>query len=47
MLRVVPELKKTPTMKIPKKLIKGELFGSAHPDIQRWEKGKTDKESRL
>ncbi|KAH8701094.1 hypothetical protein BGW36DRAFT_425890 [Talaromyces proteolyticus] len=47
MLRVVPELKKTSTMKIPKKLIRGDLFGSAHPDIQRWEKGKTDKESRL
>ncbi|KAL5359669.1 hypothetical protein BJX96DRAFT_164609 [Aspergillus floccosus] len=47
MLRVVPELKKTSTMKIPKKLIRGELFGSAHPDIQRWEKGKTGKESRL
>ena len=35
-LRVVPELKKTQTMKIPKLLLKKELFETGHPDIQTW-----------
>ncbi len=35
-LRVVPNLPKTPTFKVPKALIKTELFGSRHPDVQMW-----------
>lgn len=36
-LRVVPEFKKTASLKIPKALIKKELFETGHPDVQRWE----------
>ncbi|KIW39196.1 uncharacterized protein PV06_08991 [Exophiala oligosperma] len=36
-LRVVPDLKKTASLKIPKALIKKELFETGHPDVQRWE----------
>ncbi|OAL24783.1 hypothetical protein AYO22_05572 [Fonsecaea multimorphosa] len=35
-LRVVPELRKTANMKIPKLLLKKELFETDHPDIQKW-----------
>ncbi|KAJ9615693.1 hypothetical protein H2200_001769 [Cladophialophora chaetospira] len=38
-LRVVPELRKTANMKIPKLLLKKELFESGHPDIQVWRSG--------
>ncbi|KAK5070695.1 hypothetical protein LTR24_010607 [Lithohypha guttulata] len=40
MLRVVPELPKTPTFKVPKALIKKELFESGHPDVQTWSRSK-------
>ena len=36
LLRVVPELKKTASMKIPKLLLRKELFETRHPDIQKW-----------
>ncbi|KAK5048671.1 hypothetical protein LTR84_005762 [Exophiala bonariae] len=36
-LRVVPELQKTANMKIPKQLLKKELFDSKHPDIETWQ----------
>lgn len=35
-LRVVPELRKTANMKIPKLLLKKELFEVDHPNIQKW-----------
>ena len=35
-LRVVSDLPKTANMKIPKKLLKKNLFETGHPDIQRW-----------
>ena len=38
-LRVVPELRKTANMKIPKLLLKKELFESGHPDVQVWRSG--------
>ncbi|PGH20090.1 hypothetical protein AJ80_03658 [Polytolypa hystricis UAMH7299] len=47
MLRVVPQLKKTSTLKIPKILIKEELFGAYHPDIEKWNMQKSKNESKL
>ena len=38
-MRVVPELQKTATLKIPKVLLKKELFETGHPDIQTWKSG--------
>jgi acyl-CoA synthetase (AMP-forming)/AMP-acid ligase II len=35
-LRVVKELKKTASLKVPKTLLKGELFEAGHADVQRW-----------
>ncbi|KAK5282440.1 hypothetical protein LTR40_003328 [Exophiala xenobiotica] len=35
-LRVVRELPKTTTLKVPKLLIKKDLFGTDHLDIQKW-----------
>ncbi|KAK5302838.1 hypothetical protein LTR99_005795 [Exophiala xenobiotica] len=35
-LRVVRELPKTTTLKVPKLLIKKDLFGTDHPDIRKW-----------
>ncbi|KAK5056232.1 hypothetical protein LTR84_012785 [Exophiala bonariae] len=46
MLRVVPELPKTPTFKVRKLLIKKDLFEIAHPDIQMWS-GSKRKAARL
>jgi acyl-coenzyme A synthetase/AMP-(fatty) acid ligase len=40
MLRVVPELPKTANMKIPKLLLKKELFESGHRDVQIWKTAK-------
>lgn len=40
-LRVVPELHKTANMKIPKLLLKKDLYESGHPDIQMWRSCKT------
>jgi len=39
-LRVVPALHKTANMKIPKLLLKKDLFESGHPDIQKWRSDK-------
>ncbi|KIW79440.1 hypothetical protein Z517_06052 [Fonsecaea pedrosoi CBS 271.37] len=39
-LRVVPELKKTNTFKVPKLLLKKELFETGHPDLQYWKRDK-------
>ncbi|KAL3482700.1 hypothetical protein BJX62DRAFT_231493 [Aspergillus germanicus] len=36
LLRVVSELRKTETMKVPKKMLKTELFSGDHSEIQRW-----------
>jgi hypothetical protein len=34
-------------MKIPKALIKDELFGNGHPDIQKWEIPKSQARPKL
>ena len=39
-LRVVSELKKTASFKVPKLLLKKELFETGHQDIQRWGQSK-------
>ncbi|KAK5050537.1 hypothetical protein LTR84_003818 [Exophiala bonariae] len=36
LLRVVRELPKTTTLKVPKLLIKRDLFDAEHADIQKW-----------
>ncbi|KEF54498.1 uncharacterized protein A1O9_09665 [Exophiala aquamarina CBS 119918] len=36
LLRVVRELPKTTSLKVPKLLIKKDLFDTNHPDIQKW-----------
>jgi malonyl-CoA/methylmalonyl-CoA synthetase len=37
LLRVVPQLQKTASMKVPKLLVKKELFGHMDcPEIQKW-----------
>jgi hypothetical protein len=35
-LKVVPELPKTATLKVPKLLLRKQLFETGHPDIQKW-----------
>jgi acyl-coenzyme A synthetase/AMP-(fatty) acid ligase len=40
MPRVVSELRKTANMKIPKLLLKKDLFESGHPDVQIWKSAK-------
>jgi len=34
-LRVVPELPRTQSLKVPKLLLKKDLFESGHPEIQK------------
>jgi malonyl-CoA/methylmalonyl-CoA synthetase len=40
-LRVVPSLPKTASLKVPKILLRKELFETGHADIQRWRSGQS------